>query len=127
VIAALAAISLLAADTPQHVEGEGEASLDLGQTEAVQRAKDLALRALILAACEKAARADPAIGRCTLADDRVHTAFEGLVTHLEVVEQTENRLKRLVHVRLSADVSLKTLNADELEAQRLYSASARCT
>lgn len=117
-ITALAVVVLLGADDLQTIEAEGEAALSMGYTQAVQRAKDTALRNVVQQACKRASDADPAVGRCAIADDRLFAGFAGLVSKFEVL--SEQKTSDGVKVKVRAEISLKAVSAEELEAQRLY-------
>lgn len=102
----------------QTLEAEGEAPLKLGHVQAVQRAKDEALKKLILAACTESLKAHGSKEQCTQLDNRVLAEFAGSVTGFEVISQEETRDR--VKVRARAKVSLKSEASDTLEAERLY-------
>ncbi len=101
----------------QTLEAEGEAPLALGYVQAVQRAKDEALKKLILAACTDSLRADGKDEQCA-SDERVLAEFAGRVTHFEVLSQQQTRDR--VKVKARANVALKSQPTDKLDAERLY-------
>ena len=100
------------------MEAEGEAPLAMGYVQAVGRAKDEALKKLILQACTLSLKASGSTEQCSRLDNRVLAEFTGSVTGFEVVseEKTRDRVK----VRAKAEVSLESVETDTLEAERLY-------
>lgn len=114
----LAVTALLGAEDVQTLEALGEAPLSMGYVQAVQRAKDMALRNVVQQACKRLASSDPNIAQCAIADDRLYAGFSGLVSKLEVL--SEEKTDDAVTVKVRAAISLKAVSAEELEAQRLY-------
>lgn len=111
-------LALLGAGELQIIEAEGVAPRALGHVQAVQLAKDAALRQVVLSACRQLTQSDPAIARCAIAEDRLFAGFAGVVSKLEVISEEKTRTE--VRVRVRAEVSLKAVSAEEVEAQRLY-------
>lgn len=101
----------------QTIEAEGLGPRSLGHTQAVQFAKDAALRQVVLTACKRVEAADPRVAQCALADERLFAGFKGVVTKLDVLSQEV--LGDSVKVKVRAEISLKAVSSEEVEAERL--------